>query len=179
MKQYISRLVDDILSFKLRNSDEVWIKGPKWCGKSTTAEQFANTVIKMQDEENKKQSISLAKMSPTEFLKGKTPVLIDEWQIIQFIWNQIRTEVDKRDVFGQFLLGRCRHNIENGDWTHIEIKLGSQELIDEGAHNLLKLVDSLDPKSKKPSFLMVLTGTNTAYIRDDGVWVVPLACLGP
>lgn len=69
--------------------------------------------------------------------------------------------------------------LRNGDWAPIEIRLGSQELIDEGARNLLKLVDSLDPNSKKPSFLMVLTGTNAAYLRDDGVWVVPLACLGP
>ncbi len=422
MKRYIPRLVDDILRFKLRSSGAVWIRGPKWCGKSTTAEQFARTVIRMQDEGSKEQNIALAKMSPAEFLKGEAPVLIDEWQVIPFIWNQIRTEVDRRDEFGQFLLtgskqpdeaedvdkhsgtgriaslmmrpmslfesgesngivsleslfggggtpGRCdttlrdyafytarggwpksigldedvaleqavgyvegiidsdmsqeddvkrdpdrvrlllrsysrncstqannstirddmiandsesldqdtiasyvkalkrlyvieeseawnpnlrsktairtsntryfvdpsiacasldigtdglirdlnlfgflfenlcvrdlriyadrlkgkvKHyrdssglevdavvTLRNGDWAPIEIKLGSQELIDAGASNLLKLVDSLDLKSKKPSFLMVLTGTNTAYRRDDGVWVVPLACLGP
>ena len=69
--------------------------------------------------------------------------------------------------------------LRNGDWGAIEIKLGSNELIEEGAANLKKLVNALDPKSKKPSFLMVLTGTNTAYQREDGVWVVPLACLGP
>ena len=69
--------------------------------------------------------------------------------------------------------------LRNGDWAAIEVKLGSQEYIDEGARNLLKLVDSMDPRSKKPSFLMVLTGTDIAYQREDGVWVVPLACLGP
>ena len=104
MKRYIPRLVDDILRFKLRSSGAVWIRGPKWCGKSTTAEQFARTVIRMQDEGSKEQNIALAKMSPAEFLKGEAPVLIDEWQVIPFIWNQIRTEVDRRDEFGQFLL---------------------------------------------------------------------------
>ena len=69
--------------------------------------------------------------------------------------------------------------LRNGEWGAVEVKLGSSELIEEGAKNLKKLVDSMDPQSKKPSFLMVLTGTKTAYRRDDGVWVVPLACLGP
>ena len=70
MKRYIPRLVDDILRFKLRSSGTVWIRGPKWCGKSTTAEQFARTVIRMQDEGSKEQNIALAKMSPAEFLRG-------------------------------------------------------------------------------------------------------------
>ena len=69
--------------------------------------------------------------------------------------------------------------LRNGDWAAIEIKLGSSELIEEGAANLKRLADSMDPESRKPSFLMVLTGTNTAYRRDDGVWVVPIGCLGP
>ena len=69
--------------------------------------------------------------------------------------------------------------LRNGDWAAIEIKLGSDELIEEGARNLKKLMDSMDPLSKKPSFLMVLTGTSVAYQRDDGIWVVPLGCLSP
>lgn len=69
--------------------------------------------------------------------------------------------------------------LRNGDWAAIEIKLGSDELIEEGARNLKKLMDSMDPLSKKPNFLMVLTGTSVAYQRDDGIWVVPLGCLGP
>lgn len=95
-------------------------------------------------------------------------------------------------IYAYRLKGKVRHyrdssgleidavvTLRNGDWAAIEVKLGSQEYIDEGARNLLKLVDSMDPRSKKPSFLMVLTGTDIAYQREDGVWVVPLACLGP
>lgn len=69
--------------------------------------------------------------------------------------------------------------LNNGDWAAIEIKLGSNELIEEGSRNLKKLVDNMDPLSKKPNFLMVLTGTSVAYQRNDGIWVVPLGCLGP
>ena len=100
------------LCFRLKSSGAVWIKGPKWCGKSTTAEQFAHTVIRMQDEKSRNQNISLARLSPSEFLKGDAPVLIDEWQVIPFIWNQIRTEVDKRDEFGQFLLTGSKQPVE-------------------------------------------------------------------
>lgn len=417
---YIPRIVDDILEMKLRSKGAVWIRGPKWCGKSTTAERFAKTVIRMQDEGTRKQNMALAEMSPSDFLKGDVPLLIDEWQVIPFIWNQIRLEVDLRDEFGQFILtgsnqpddgdddrhsgtgriatltmrpmslyesgestgrislkgmfageaepcrcdrslrdyafytcrggwpkavrqdedvaleqsydyleglinsdmsvdgverdpdrvrlllrsysrncstqanystikkdmiendvasldedtiasyikalkrlyvvdesvawspnlrsktairtsntrymvdpslacaslnvgpdglisdlrlfgllfenlcirdlriyaerikGSVKHfrdssglevdaivTLRNGDWAAIEVKLGSEKLIEEGAANLLRLKDSLPPESKGPSFMMILTATGTAYRREDGIWVVPLGCFGP
>ena len=104
MKKYMPRIADEILDFKLRSKGAVWIRGPKWCGKSTTATRVSKTVIMMQDESTKEQNIALAKIDPSGFLKGDTPLLIDEWQTIPFIWNQIRFEVDKRDEFGQFIL---------------------------------------------------------------------------
>ena len=58
----------------------------------------------MQDEKEKENNIYLAKLDPSGFLSGETPLLIDEWQVIPFIWNQVRMEVDKRDEFGQFIL---------------------------------------------------------------------------
>ncbi len=418
--KYMPRIVDDVLDFKLRSKGAVWIKGPKWCGKSTTAEQFAKTVIRMQDENSRKNNIMLAKVSPSDFLKGETPLLIDEWQVVPFIWNQIRTEIDLRNEFGQFILTgskqpngmedpdkhsgtgritsltmrpmslyesgdsdgsvsleelfkgqgaftRCNRKLSdyafytarggwpkaigldddialeqavdyldgivnsdmsdevkrdpervklllrsyarncstqannstikadmikndamsldedtiasyvkalkelyvveeseawspnirsktairtsntryfvdpsiacaaldigpgnligdlnlfgflfenlcirdiriyserlkgvvkhyrdssglevdavitlrNGDWAAIEVKLGAEEYIEEGAANLKKLVEHMDQRSKKPSFMMVLTTSDTAYRRDDGIWVVPLGCLGP
>ncbi len=69
--------------------------------------------------------------------------------------------------------------LRNGDWAAIEVKLGSEKLIEEGAANLLRLKDSLPPESKGPSFMMILTATGTAYRREDGIWVVPLGCFGP
>ena len=64
MKKYIPRLLDDVLRFKLRSKGAVWVRGPKWCGKSTTSEQFAKTIIRMQDEDTMDQNIALARMMP-------------------------------------------------------------------------------------------------------------------
>lgn len=58
----------------------------------------------MQRRKNRDQNISLAKNEPEYFLKGDTPKLIDEWQMIPFIWDDIRYEIDKRDKFGQLIL---------------------------------------------------------------------------
>lgn len=69
-------------------------------------------------------------------------------------------------------------HLRNGEWAACEVKLTSQEAIDEGAEHLLELVRDIDStKMKEPSFLMVVTATGFAYQRDDGVYVVPIGCL--
>ncbi len=69
--------------------------------------------------------------------------------------------------------------LEDGSWGAVEIKLGDSKHIEEAADNLKKLNENIAPEMKKPSFLMVLTTVNVAYRREDGIWVVPLGCLGP
>ena len=69
--------------------------------------------------------------------------------------------------------------LRDGTWAAVEVKLGDPDRIKEGVENLKGLVDKLDPRMKAPAFLMVLTTTNVAYRREDGVWIVPLASLGP
>lgn len=69
-------------------------------------------------------------------------------------------------------------HLRNGAWAPVEVKLFSNDRIEEGAKNLIKLSEMVDTtKMKKPSFLMVLTGTEYAYRRPDGVYVVPISCL--
>ena len=70
-------------------------------------------------------------------------------------------------------------HLRNGKYGLIEIKLGGDTLINEGAENLKKLAEKIDTKKMKdPSFLMVLTGIGQyAYKREDGVLVVPIGCL--
>ena len=70
-------------------------------------------------------------------------------------------------------------HLRNGSYGLIEIKLGGETLIDEGAVTLKKLEDKIDTtKMKYPSFLMVLTAVGGyAYMRSDGVYVVPVGCL--
>lgn len=67
--------------------------------------------------------------------------------------------------------------LNDGRWAAIEVKLGSRE-IEEAAAHLLELKEKINTtKMKEPSFLMVLTGTEFAYQREDGVFIVPIGCL--
>ena len=112
-KYYIKRLFDGTLEFALKSKGAVLIVGPKWCGKSTTARRFAKSVIDLTDEETKEQYIAMAKNAVTKFLMEPTkPLLIDEWQEIAFIWNNIKKAVDESQSFGQFILtGSVTDNI--------------------------------------------------------------------
>lgn len=104
-KQYIPRLFDDVLSFALKSKGAVLVVGPKWCGKSTTCKKHAKTVIDLMPINTRKNLIDFAKVAPVEFLnQGERPILIDEWQHISFIWDQIKVEVDEANNFGQFIL---------------------------------------------------------------------------
>jgi predicted AAA+ superfamily ATPase len=69
--------------------------------------------------------------------------------------------------------------LHDGRWAAVEVKMGSKE-IENAAKNLIKLAKNIDTKKmQKPSFLMILTGTELAYKRNDGVYVIPLGCLKP
>jgi len=104
IKNYRKRIADDILKRKLEGKGAVLIEGPKWCGKTTTAEQIAASVLYMDDPEKKEQNISMSELNPKRLLKGETPRLIDEWQLAPKLWDAIRFEVDHRSELGQFVL---------------------------------------------------------------------------
>ena len=104
MKKYKIRIADKILQKKLDAKGAVLIEGAKWCGKTTTASQIAKSILSMQNPEEKEQNIRLAELSPSRLLNGKTPRLIDEWQLAPKLWDAVRFEVDKRDEFNQFIL---------------------------------------------------------------------------
>ena len=104
MKNYRKRIADDILKRKLEDRGAVLIEGPKWCGKTTTAEQLAASILYMDDPEKKEQNITMSELNPKRLLEGKTPRLIDEWQLAPKLWDAIRFEVDHRGELGQFVL---------------------------------------------------------------------------
>lgn len=104
MKEYKMRIADKLLEKKLKGKGAVLIQGPKWCGKTTTAEQIANSVLYMANPEDVNQNISLADINPSILLAGETPRLIDEWQIAPKLWDAVRFEVDHRGVEDQFIL---------------------------------------------------------------------------
>lgn len=103
MKEYRPRIADRMLSRRLKGVGAVLIQGPKWCGKTTTAEQQAKSVVYMDDPEYMDQNIELANLSPRKILEGATPRLIDEWQLAPQLWDAARFEVDHRDDVGQFI----------------------------------------------------------------------------
>ena len=103
-KQYKKRILDSLLERKLMGMGAVLIEGPKWCGKTTTAEEKAGSVLYMNDPKKSGTYLQLAKMSPNVLLTGDIPRLIDEWQLAPSLWDTIRYEVDHRDEEGQFIL---------------------------------------------------------------------------
>ena len=102
--EYLSRTADRLLKDLLDAFGAVLIEGPKWCGKTTTAEQTAKSVIRMQDTDMREEYMATAKSKPSLLLLGDTPRLIDEWQDAPVLWDAVRTMVDKRGDIGQFIL---------------------------------------------------------------------------
>ena len=118
MKKYRARIADDILKRKLEGKGAVLIEGPKWCGKTTTAEQIVSSVLYMDEPEKKEQNIAMSELNPKRLLKGETPRLIDEWQLAPKLWDAIRFEVDHRDELGQFVLTGSAVPPETKEITH-------------------------------------------------------------
>lgn len=101
---YLSRIADKTLDLRLEAFGAVQITGPKWCGKTTTAERRAASVIKMQDPDMREGYLAAARTKPSLLLKGATPRLIDEWQVAPVLWDAVRHAVDERREKGQFIL---------------------------------------------------------------------------
>ena len=114
---YLQRMVDGLLTELLESSGAVLIEGPKWCGKTTTATQQAASVLRLQNPDTREAYIATAKTKPSLLLKGETPRLIDEWQIIPQLWDAVRVMVDDRNEMGQFILTGS-NSIDNQDIMH-------------------------------------------------------------
>ena len=118
MKKYRKRIADEILARKLEGKGAVLIEGPKWCGKTTTAEQIAASILYMDEPEKKEQNITMSELNPKRLLKGAAPRLIDEWQIAPKLWYAIRFEVDHRGELGQFVLTGSAVPADTKEITH-------------------------------------------------------------
>ncbi|MCL2032179.1 MAG: DUF4143 domain-containing protein [Methanomassiliicoccaceae archaeon] len=103
-KEYMSRVVDKELDMLMSLFSAVLIEGPKWCGKTWTAEKHSASAVYLQDTKKREQYLEWAKFSPGALLEGDVPLLIDEWQTIPIVWDGIRFEADQRKKKGQFIL---------------------------------------------------------------------------
>lgn len=104
MSKYRPRIVDNQLEKILRRIGAVLVQGPKWCGKTTTAEQKAASVIYIDDPSKQKMYRQAAELNIGTLLQGDIPRLMDEWQLIPQLWDAVRFEVDHRRAEGQFIL---------------------------------------------------------------------------
>lgn len=103
-KNYRQRIADRLLVRKLAGKGAVVIEGAKWCGKTTTAEQIAKSVLYMSETGKIEQNKQLARINPSLLLKGENPRLIDEWQVAPILWDNVRFEADHRGELGLFIL---------------------------------------------------------------------------
>ena len=104
IKNYQPRVIDTILRDALAASGAVWLQGPKWCGKTWTARQVAQSTLMMQDPDESANYFQQAMVKPSLLLDGAAPRLIDEWQMAPVLWDAVRFAVDQRGEMGQFIL---------------------------------------------------------------------------
>jgi predicted AAA+ superfamily ATPase len=102
--RYLKRIADDMLGSTLEASGAVLIEGPKWCGKTRTAQERAASELLMQDPDYTESYLKAADTKPSLLLRGKTPRLLDEWQMAPVLWDAVRFAVDQRGESGQFIL---------------------------------------------------------------------------
>ena len=101
---YIKRIIDKEICEKLSATGALVIKGPKWCGKTTSAKQVAKSILEMQDSDLHDNYLELANTKPSLLLEGEKPRLIDEWQVAPKLWNAVRHSVDKISKPAQYIL---------------------------------------------------------------------------
>lgn len=101
---YRPRIVDSALKRKLRGKGAVLIEGPKWCGKTTTAEQVSKSTLSVDDPSTVNANKILSEIDPERLLTGDHPRLLDEWQVAPKLWDAVRHHVDRHKGQGQFIL---------------------------------------------------------------------------
>ncbi len=103
MEKYYPRIIEKELQKLLRNFGAVYIKGLRWCGKTTTASQYAKSKITIDGSLASLYKVKSVNASD-ELLQGEKPRLIDEWQEIPVLWDVIRHDVDQDNTKGRYIL---------------------------------------------------------------------------
>ena len=117
-KAYLKRMADELLELQLEAAGVVVVEGAKWCGKTTTALQQANSVIFMDEPKRKEEYLRLAESDVEVLLEGNTPRLIDEWQKAPQFWDACRYLVDRRGDEGQFILTGSAEPVDQSKMSH-------------------------------------------------------------
>ena len=174
--EYKKRIADELLLKKLKGKGAVLIQGPKWCGKTTTAEQISGSILYMANPEDKEQNITLSELNPSLLLKGEVPRLIDEWQIAPKLWDAVRFEVDHRDALGQFILTGSAVPANMDEITHTGtgrfayLTMRPMSLYESGESNGTVSLLELFNNSSKLNGINELTLDDIAFLCCRGGW---------
>ena len=172
----IRRIVDKEINDKLSIMGAVQIKGPKWCGKTTSAKQFAKSILEMQNPDLQDNYIELANIKPSLLLEGDKPRLIDEWQIAPKLWNAVRYSVDNIGLPSQYIL-TCSSTPVEDDTMHSGVgrfafvTMKPMTLYESGDSNgKISLQDILNGKREIDGIKTSLTYEKIAYLVCRGGW---------
>lgn len=181
MDGYKQRIMDGLLAKKLKAKGAVVIEGPKWCGKTTTAEQVAVSMVMLAKENIRTSFANLIEIDPDVALKGDTPMLIDEWQTVPKLWDAVRYTVDHRRQFAQFILTGSatpdkeaeKERIHSGTGRFAWLKMRPMSLYESGESNGAVSLGELFNAPEKVLAKNSLTLQDIAFLICRGGW--PLA----
>jgi len=114
-EKYLPRLVEATIEEAMKTNGCVCIEGAKWCGKSTTAERFAKSVVRLQKPSTFKQYKLLTDVGDGNMFSSEKPILFDEWQKLPELWDYIRADIDETGGRGLFILTGSAKPIEDKD----------------------------------------------------------------
>ncbi|MDR3147346.1 MAG: DUF4143 domain-containing protein [Treponema sp.] len=134
---YLPRLVDGKIARYIKLFGALSIEGPKWCGKTWTALNHANSVVYILDPANEYANREAARLNPASILEGRDPLLIDEWQEVPGIWDAVRFAADRTKQKGLFLLTgsatpRDSAFVHSGAGRIARIRMRSMSLFESG-----------------------------------------------
>ena len=181
MEEYLPRVIDKELDLRLEAFGATLIIGPKWCGKTTTGEQKAKSVLRMQDPDKREGYLATVSTKPSLLLKGANPRLIDEWQVAPVLWDAVRTAVDQRQEEGLFILTGStsvdnNHIMHSGTGRISRMKMYPMSLFESkesnGMISLKKLFD--DPGMDIDGIMSELTIEELIFAACRGGWPVTL-----
>jgi predicted AAA+ superfamily ATPase len=175
---YIKRIIDKTIAEKLQLMGCVVVRGPKWCGKTTTSEQFAKSIIELQDPVEGAKYKEIAENNIKLLLEGRKPRLIDEWQLIPNVWNAIRHDIDKRDSAGLYIItgsvtpnDKDKKDLHSGTGRMSFVTMYPMSLYESGDSNgSISLKDILEGTAKVDGQKSDITYERLAYLTCRGGW---------
>jgi predicted AAA+ superfamily ATPase len=172
---YLTRITDDKLKLLLEAKGAVLIEGPKWCGKTRSAEEIANSALYLQDPDSFADNMLKVNTKPSMLLEGDVPRLLDEWQVAPVLWNAVRFAVDKRQKSGQFILTGSviptrTNDMHTGTGRIARMKMCTMSLYESGDSTGKISLEKLFSGETDFEGKSYLTLDNIAFLLNRGGW---------